>query len=566
MRAVTPLLLLLAACDRGSIELPVPELTLEVDQPVYGAFVGDGPILVEGRVSDPSAEVWIEGYPIPVHDDGSFLVEVPIDHAYRIVDVDARLVNQIAGVRVPVFSGHDPMLTWPGGISARLTEVGLDHLAEGLGAAIDDLGWDQQILDAIPSIDSGGFTVAATDVTHEPTTVTLVPDVDGIAFEARIEDLVLEFETGFEIFGAPFQIPATVGIGLVSLNARVLPGADDDGALFVSLEDLSLDLADTQITLLGFDLGLVEGLVDLLLGLVDGAADTLLQSLVSGIDGMSLGGPLSFEMDLLGTPLQVRLSDLYTDPEGMGLELGMGLGAPVSDAPLGLPNPVPNGRYGRPDAVLNVHEGAIQPLLTSDMLDLLSQDLELDGLFGNVLGIAIKAIPGGDQAPDEVSGWCVGIELGEARVARLQPDLDRFAMLYFPDARVDIGVKEDSSFCKTWLDASIALEVGIGLDGTALALDLAVGDGAVLEYGAEGVEEREVIDGLGTFVGSILDLAGGFLNLDLADLLGGTDLLGGLDIPGLGAIEPKLLESTQVVDAQGEPVEGMYALSIQIWE
>ena len=56
-------------------------------------------------------------------------------------------------------------------------------------------------------------------------------------------------------------------------------------------------------------------------------------------------------------------------------------------------------------------------------------------------------------------------------------------------------------------------------------------------------------------------MGGGLLNFDLADILGGAG--GGLP---LGDLAPKVVGSTAILDAQGEPVDGMYAVSVELWE
>ena len=65
------------------------DLELEVLSPSYGEFQGDGPAVVTGLVSPAQAKVLVEGQEVEVNDDGTFSVEVPVDYAYRIIEVEA---------------------------------------------------------------------------------------------------------------------------------------------------------------------------------------------------------------------------------------------------------------------------------------------------------------------------------------------------------------------------------------------------------------------------------------------------------------------------------------------
>ena len=119
---------------------------------------------------------------------------------------------------------------------------------------------------------------------------------------------------------------------------------------------------------------------------------------------------------------------------------------------------------------------------------------------------------------------------------------------------------EQGGQCYTWLKTSLAVELGLGLDGTALDLSLAVPDGAVLEYGASEYDEAEVVSGLGGLFSTLLTTVGGSLfDLDLGTLLG--DLGGG----ALGDIQPDIVGSAEMIDSDNPDLEGLYAISIRLW-
>jgi len=539
--AVLPVLFV--ACSSGSLQVPEEPLALRVDAPAYGAFTGAGPVTVRGQVTDPRARVWVEGREANVGTDGSFQVELPVDGPYRIVDVEAANPESHLRERRPVFSGFDPMETWPGGVSLRFTPRGLDHIGETLGQTLDGL----EIFEALAS------GVGAT-VTHAPTDVTLTPDETGIALLATVRDL--SFDLGIDVFGFG---DLSLGFEELALGATLLPEVDDQGLIVLSVTDTTVVMGDPILELGMLDPQIIEDLLGGLTGglgaLLDGVLDGVL-----GLTGIPLGGPFDVETDLLGTSVSMRLDEVYTDDDGLAVVLGMALDegeTPVTVVPapswIGL---------GPADLTVGVHEGLFQLLLTSEILDLLDQDLDLGGVLGTVLGVTIESLPGGYMAPEN-TGWCLGIDPGEARVARLQSGTDPLAKLYLPDLRFEVGYNTATTRCSPWLDASVALEIGFALqDGSELALDLQVAEGVVHHYASTGNwTEDEVIEGLGGLLEGVLGLLGGQLAFDLDDLLGGA-LGGGL----LGESSLSLVDAQPLHDPSGQHIEGLYGWSIRLWD
>ena len=534
----------MAACSSGSFKIPQEELTLRVDSPVYGEFFGDDFITVSGQVTDPTALVWVEGLQVNVGTDGTFHVELPVGGPYRNVDIEAANPKTHLRERLPVFSGHDPLETWPGGMSLRFTPRGLDRIGEQLGQTIDDL----QIFEGI----AGGIGAVAT---YRPTDVTLVPSDTGLELVATFRDL--EFELGFDVFGLG---NLAIGFDEIALGATLLPEVDANGIIVLTVTDstvvlgapiLELGMLNPQILedLLG---GLTGGLGDLLDGLLDG---------VLGNTGIPLGGPFEFETDLLGMTLSMALDDLFTDSDGLGLVLGVGIGAEaVPVTVVTAPSWIGGGTA---DLTLGVHEGLFQMLLASDLLDLLQQDLDLGGVFGTLLGTTIEALPGGYMAPAN-EGWCLSIDPGEARVARMQSGTDPLAMLYLPDMTFDVGYNTATTSCSPWLEASVALEIGFVVQGgSTLGLEMNVAEGVIERYESTGNwTEDEVIAGLGGLLEGVMGLVGGQVEFDLADILGGGGIGGGL----LGDTSMTILDSEQLDGVDGRPVEGLYGLPIRLWD
>jgi hypothetical protein len=566
MRSTVLLALALTACkNEGSLVFEPPDLELTLDSPTYGAFLGDGPVEVRGHVSPRSATLTLDGEPLVVDADGTFTVDVPFDYPYEIVDVKAELGEQAERVRVPVFRGRTPMETWPGGATMRLTPGGLDEIGKGLGAAIDATGWDQQLGAAFPPVNLGFLTVTPVGIEHDPTVVQLIPHDEGIDTLATLVNVALVTEVSFDLAGTPIVVPARFVYDEIAMGAVMTPGLDDGGVITLSLHDSDIIFGTPSIEVTGLGGLPLDFLLAGLTSLIEPFGEQMLDQVLGQFDQMELGGPFEFETDLMGSTLAMRLSELYTDPDGVAMGLGIGLGEPVSEGPLGIPAPIePNPSV---HFAMGLHEAILDQVLSEQVLGLVTQDLDLGGVFGNVIGAGITSLPGGDDAPDG-EGWCLSVNPGTAHVVRMQEGIAPFAALYLPDTIMDVGVMDEDGDCDTWLKASLAMEVHLNVrNGTEVGIAMSVREGAVLEYGADEGEwtEQEVVDGLGRFLVGSLDLFAGQLSFDLADLLGGG--LGGLGIPGLegAALAPKIVSNTPMTDEDGVPIEGLYSLGLTLF-
>jgi hypothetical protein len=127
---------------------------------------------------------------------------------------------------------------------------------------------------------------------------------------------------------------------------------------------------------------------------------------------------------------------------------------------------------------------------------------------------------------------------------------------------VNVGV-DTGSGCDDWLVTSLAAEVGIEIsDGSKIGIDLNVGEGAVLYYGAKDYDEDAVVSGFGSYLSTMMNLLGGVAEFDLADILGG-----GGDPLGLGLqdFSIEIIHSQKIYDFYDEWPEGLFSLSINLW-
>ncbi len=565
MRTVTlPLLLALAGCSEVGIltEVPIPPLTLSLEQPIYGEFTGNGPMTVIGHVSPPESVVTVEGQVVAVGSDGTFTVDVPYEKPYRILDVTADAYEQHEEIRIPAFAGTDPLLSWPGAITARLTPSGLDGLANILGGVVDGLISDQAIMNAIPPIGGGAFTIEVTGVSRQPIAVDLIPADDGIHAHFQITDVRLDIMTTADLFGLVIEVPGALTFPKIGLDALVDAHLDDTtGGIVVGLLDPKTAFDIPVIELFGLGLDWLSQLIQNFFD-VSTLLDQLLSGVIGNLDSIPLGGPIQFDTNLLGTRIAVALQDLSTDHLGVGLSLGVGLNGPVPANAGDVP--IPDGvMASNPDLEVLLHDGVLQLLLDSSLLDLLNQNLVLPGFLGFVLDPLIGGLPGGEQLPDH-SGWCIALTPGTARAARFGVGDAPLGGIYLPDANVTFGYQQPGSQdCTDWLVASLAIEMYLNLtEGTKIGIGLEVPEGKVLSYGATITDDAEVIAQLGGVISSLLDLLGGALNIDLGQLLGG---LGGATGLPTDALNISIGERIPATAADGTPIDGGIFLGMNLF-
>lgn len=578
MRTMLPVLAFLAACrtNDGTEAYAPPQIVL--DSPTYGSFHGDGPVQVRGHIEPRRAlyggiEVKVQGEPVTLGPDGTFAADIAFERRWNVIEVEASHGPHLARERVPVFDGHDPLATWPGGATARLTPAALDVLGARLGGLIDATGWDAQIASALPTIQGTGFSLVPTGIHHAPTEVVLAPDLTGIHVGARIPDITLDYVATITWMNAPLEIPVAIGVDEVRVTLLATPTIDDQGVLVLGLGEPQVAIGEPIVQVLDADFEFLEGLLALAVdGMVAPLADTLAQSLSGQLQDVTLGGPFAFDTELMGTPVALSLSELYTDPAGVGAGLGLGIGDAAPAEEFDLPAPVSTAADVH--LALGVHEAVFGLALDQlGVLDQLSQDLQLPGTIGEVIGMGIRGLPGGDSAP-EGEGWCLALDPNPqdqpepAQVVRISTDgLDPLATMYLPDLGVSVGIVQGGS-CTPWLTASVGAEIGIVVRDTTVSVDFAFVDGAVLDYAATTPwTEDEVIVGLNSYLNGAMGLLGGQLSFDLADLLGGLQIDPAQDPFGLTeGLSPALVGAGPLLGRDGQPVEGMAQLDLRLWE
>ncbi|MFK7930114.1 MAG: hypothetical protein AB8H79_18125 [Myxococcota bacterium] len=557
---------LVAGCAAAPEPMEARSITLSISQPEYGAFLGDGPVQVVGQVSEPTAVVLIDGVAVPVAHDGSFATTLEFSGDYEVVDVRAGGEGLIdARERVPVFAGRAPIDTFVDGMPGRFTNEGLLRLGGVIGAQVDATGWPEQLLAALPEVDTNVAKLVPREVTHSPTQVVVKGVEDGLEVGIELRDVTIVTDATFEVLGFERKAQLDISYKTVLLTALTEPVIRDDGIVVLNATSTTIEFADPEFRIDGNPLGALSFLADVAAALLEPAGEFLADLLLGAVGEIELGGPFEFQTELGESTLDIGLHDLYGDPQGLGILMAVGINEPRPEEPYALTGPSPSTRVSQPvHLVVGLHEYVFDGLLGDQVSSALGDDLDL-GAFQSVVGKLVGDLPGGQFAPE--GDWCIALEPGPAQVVRLHDGIEPMGHLYLPDVDVEFGVDEGSG-CKTWLKTNLAMEIGIVPDGTEIGVAIEVGEAAVLQYESipAAWNEDEVVAGMKELITKLAGVAAGQLSFDLAELLGGdgTGEDGGA-LGALGPLEPQILDSEPISDLEGAQIEGMYAISVNLW-
>ena len=536
------------------------EYTLLIEEPVYGQFYQDGPVPVTGMVSPPTAELTVQGASVSVDSEGYFTSAVMFQKDYAVIDVQVP-EGQIRE-RIPVFAGNSPIDTWPGGMAGRLLPNGYDQLGAFLGAQIDSTGWLDTIGDQLPAVDNTTWGLTPVGVLYDPTEIAMSPARAGVAIDFTLNNVGLEYTFWWNdpITGTG-SIPMLIQIEKIAIGATADPYLDNNGVLTFSLYDADLTMDNPEFIFDGTNATALEWILQQGSSwIIEPIAENILEQVLTQIGTLELGGPFEFETDLMGTTIGLGLDELYGDLDGLALELELAIGEGLATNASYVPIPMIDDAHPDAQLALVVHEAILDQIVQGQVLDLLSQDLDLSGFAGNIIGNIVGTLDGGDQAPSNAQGWCLALNPGNLGLVRMKEGIDPMAVLYLADMMIDIGV-DTGAGCEDWLVMNVVGEVGIKVsDGSKIGFDFELGDGAVLYYGASGYDEMAVVDGFGRSLSSLIGLLGGAVSIDLADLAGGA---GGL---GLGDVSISILDTQKIYDFYDEWPEGLFSISINLWE
>ena len=198
MRASALVLLALTGCSQDyKLNPPASEpLSLTILSPAYGAYLGAGPVELEGLVSSPDAQVIVNGVTVPVGADGSFSASLPFVVGERAMQIDVQAIDPDEHVRelVAVFDGVDPRLADPGAMRGLLTPGGLDALEPAVASLVDGQALLDQLFPSLPSLETDYFDLIPVSLTTTGTEVDLFPAEDAVGLAGGLGDVTLTTE------------------------------------------------------------------------------------------------------------------------------------------------------------------------------------------------------------------------------------------------------------------------------------------------------------------------------------------------------------------------------------
>lgn len=533
------LLLLLTACNNDyeivKYDAAVEPLSLTVTSPTYGEFLGSTSATVTGVVTPPTA--WLRVNDVTLHPDadGNFSTTVTLSDRAAVIDVHATTAEQESRQLIPVFDGDDPRFSDPGAVSGLLTATGLDALEGVVESSIDALGWEDQLMAAIPSYEGDYFSIVPSSVTSSGADVDLSASTGTIGITGTLSDVTIVMDASLFDY-LTFSIEAS--LGTITIGANAAPSLEDD-MLYLTLSEAVVEMGEPNLVLFGYDLPdwVDDYILEPALSLLAGVGDLLADTLLSEYGTLELGGPFAFSFDLMGTQLSAQLASLETSLDGVNLGATIGYNEDAAETlPDGLTQLVPTTPSGLSYQLgLAVHEGMFNTLMDELLAGFLDFELVLEGDYAEIMGAGFAALPGGEQMPAEAAGYCLDIHTGDARVVRMVSGTGApLARAYLPDLQVVVQTLNGDT-CTPWLSAQLFATADMNFADGSIALDLGVADGFVLYYGATGVDEDEVVSSLGGIVTSFASLLGGSLAFDLGDL----GLIDGVTLnPTMVAVEP----------------------------
>lgn len=510
-------LLALAGCGKTFPDLD-ETLALTLTSPTYGAYLGDEDVVVTGTVYPVTATVLVNGVGIEPADDGTFSVTVPFAEGDRaaVVDVWALHGEQKLREIVPVFDGIDPREADPGAVRGLLTPTGLDALEPVVEDQIDALGWEDQLLSAIPAVDTEYFSMTPTSLTTSGTSVDLAPGEADVSLLVTFHDVALTTEVNV---ADVLVFDVAVALGEVTMGAHAAPTLDDD-MLALTLSDATVSMGDVTFSVANYEIPteITDLLMDPIMELVSYVGDLLADAILEQAGTLELGGPFAFELPLGDVSLAARLVEVGATLDGVGLGATISVDGEAAAELPELPALAQTTPAGLPYQLgFSMHEGMLNTLMDETLGILLDIDTELEGSTAQMLDPAMEDLPGADSLPSDRDGWCLDLEVQDARVVRMAGGNGApFAQAWLPDVSLDLEVLRDGS-CEDWLEARMFAVADLNLDGGTLSLDFDVRQAWVTDYAGD-ANRDEVAAALAEAYESGVGQLAGLLSFDLGDL------------------------------------------------
>jgi len=340
---------LIACSDHGGEHATETALepALALTSPAVGDWMPAGAITAEGTLQDIAiVDVSVEGGDDAEADisSTSFTAELDLARGLNLVEASGVAENgdtyfQRHGVLAGEFGDADAPVE--DALWIRVNQAGLDAVIEFAGDALDLTSLLGDMSSLNPLVEFTGldwlWTWVAVDMatlTFGEPTMTATPHPGYLSMQIRLPELYVGLVAYGEILSIDYDTDVILEAREVILDADVFVDAQS-GQLVVELGDVT-----TTLDGFSYDLGALPGdfVEDFLF--VDTIRDTITDMLTEQITEMvpplleeTLAGlDLSFEFDLMGTPLSIAASfaDALIDEQGLQLVTDVDLSAPPS--------------------------------------------------------------------------------------------------------------------------------------------------------------------------------------------------------------------------------------------
>jgi hypothetical protein len=431
-----------------------------------------------------SVEVNGEGVAIS---GGTYATQVPLERGVTLIEAvgidtrgDTHFVRQ--GVLSGEFQAPDQQIG--DALTIRVNRTGLNKATELVGGLIDPVAISAGVTAINPVYedsygvlgwDAVNIRADIVDVAFDTPVITPDPKPNLLEVEVAIPYIEIQANATGDVVGIDFDQDVWIGADAAVISANVLVGASNG--------DLVLDVVQPTVELQGFwyDVSLIPGdiesfvLVDTLRGTIEGMLVTQLDEMLPGLlEGALAGLDISFDTELLGTPVSISADFAAATVDTAGIEL-------VTDVNVAVPQ-----RSDKPWAGFLAAPAVAMPAPSQadDIGMSVSDDLLNNVLFqvwrGGLLNMEL------DSAAGDIDPALLGQlgATGEARVildANLPPVLiERGGATQVQLTELGVRIETPNGENGEYLDLSVTAFVGLELAIEEGVLKLELGDPNVI--------------------------------------------------------------------------------------
>ncbi len=348
--AVLPLALL-AGCLFQPTPYEAPEVVevdpeLRIVSPAAGAYVDEGTLVVQGEAVG-LIDVRLNGEPVSVGSDGSFVHEMPVgpgvvafELSGRDADGDERFIRQ--SVLAGTWANPDDAVR--DGAVVRLNRGALEFIIDGAEAQIDvnTLAAAATTANPIYQQNAGLLAVEAnlTSLVMDDLELWGEPTTGALQMHGVLPNVVATLDVDGHLLFDPFDAVVVATADQVFIDGDLLLEVGAYGSPVVTVTNVTAQVINMQTDTSGLPIDLDSGLIrnaienqieNMLPTLVINQVPPVVQSQLDTLD-------LSFPLNVVGVSMQIdgRWGSVSIDPDGVVAGLDLEVSGPVTgsgDAP-----------------------------------------------------------------------------------------------------------------------------------------------------------------------------------------------------------------------------------------